>query len=208
MLYILCTVLLLFFFTLSKTHDSPASLNAGVEDLFSGEWNGLYNFDRNARDAALKEVGVPWVLRKMVGTLMKKEGKVDGVVRYIPGESLNRRFNFGILGQQNETYIISDDFEDFNGGFGKIHMKAKVLPDGDGRGFTVLLHRFKDAAKTIRFVNSEKGVRVGIQKHRLNDDDDNVMVCSECVKYEKSGEETPGWSYEMHRVQGGGGSRK
>eukprot|EP00520_Triparma_pacifica_P018977 CAMPEP_0118645920 /NCGR_PEP_ID=MMETSP0785-20121206/7766_1 /TAXON_ID=91992 /ORGANISM="Bolidomonas pacifica, Strain CCMP 1866" /LENGTH=327 /DNA_ID=CAMNT_0006537851 /DNA_START=62 /DNA_END=1042 /DNA_ORIENTATION=+ len=181
--------------TLSQVKEEAEDLKGDdIEDMFSGEWKGLFNFDSKKRDAHLKEVNVPWVLRKMVGSLMNKEGKVNGVVRYTPGEALHRTFNFGILGQQNETYIISKDFEEFNGGFGKLYMKAKVVPDDDGRGFTCLLHRYNDAAKTIRYVsNPKKGRRVGVQEYRLKDDDDDILVCYESVQYEESGEKSAGW---------------
>jgi hypothetical protein len=47
------------------------------------------------------------------------------VRRYEPRKFLQRTFNFGMLGQQNETFIYSDEWENFNGGFGKAFLKTK-----------------------------------------------------------------------------------
>jgi len=140
----------------------------------------------------------------MVSTMMAKEGKVSGVVRYIPGETLQRTFNFGMLGQQNETFVISDEFEDFNGGFGKIFLKTQTQLDADGRGFEVRVRRYDDAAKTKRKVTPSKGLRSVLQSYKLKPGDDDVMVCEERILWEESGEYSKGWSYDMYRVKAGG----
>ena len=52
-----------------------------TSDLFSGNWHGFYNFDVKKRDDHLKQLRLPWVLRKVVSVMMKKEGTVRGVSR-------------------------------------------------------------------------------------------------------------------------------
>ncbi|GMI30340.1 hypothetical protein TeGR_g6814, partial [Tetraparma gracilis] len=112
--------------TLSTFVEDAAERSApSDDDPWSGEWHGLFNFDKKKRDQHLATLKVPWVLRKMVGVVMRKEGQVNGVVKYEPRKFLQRTFNFGMLGQQNETFIYSDEWENFNGGFGKAFLKTK-----------------------------------------------------------------------------------
>jgi hypothetical protein len=77
--------------TLSTFVEDAAERSApSDDDPWSGEWHGLFNFDKKKRDQHLATLKVPWVLRKMVGVVMRKEGQVNGVVKYV-GASEARR---------------------------------------------------------------------------------------------------------------------
>lgn len=166
-------------------------------DLFSGIWRGLYNFSVKERDQHLKQLSVPWHIRRIFSTLMRKEGKFEGVVRYDRDENtLNRLFNFGILGKQNESFHITGKFEDFNGGFGKVYLRMKC--DISDRVFTMRSRRYKDAAKTERWTDPKKGAREVVSSYKIAEDDHDLLLFHESIEWE-NGEVTGGWSYEMRR---------
>jgi hypothetical protein len=72
----------------------------------------------------------------------------------------------------------------------------------------VKMMRFTDESRTERLVSDPKmGPRHTVYTYSLEDDID-VMVCTERVCMENTGELTEGWSYEMKRVESRGGGRK
>jgi hypothetical protein len=132
---------------------------------------------------------------------MSKEGKVLGVVKFSPGENMQRSFNFGMLGQQNETFIITPDEDEwsiFNGGFGKFFIKSRTSMRADGRQFVVNLRRYTDETRTKRYSRTGRN-RETVNTFTLDDDDDNIMTVRERIRWEDTGEITEGWSYVMHR---------
>ena len=176
------------------------------QNYFNGEWRGYYNFDIKHRDVYLKELGVPWVIRKLLKNLFTKEGKMSGIVRLKEGDYMQRTFNFGILGKQNESFKLDDnDYVNFNGGFGKFHLKVKTSLSVDGRKITMHFRRFTDNTMMERHRPSnyteEVGLREVVNTWEVSEDGKS-QVCSEKIYYPKSGVLTKGWTFKLFRVDG------
>ena len=196
----------------TKYNAAELSVSDGVGggELFNGEWSGMYNFNPTDRDLYYQELGLPWVIRKVMKKLFTKEGNIRGII-LIEGKgeaaTLSRVFDMGLLGKQREiTYLHSDEEDGYatsNVGFGKFHLKCKTTLSDNGRLLSVYNRRFTDNTRTERYLPStytaSKGLREVVQTWEISEDGQK-MVTHEFLWYPKNNETSKGWSYESYRI--------
>ena len=129
---------------LQGTAAAAAAEEAG--DGRSGTWSVMHDYSKAEHDAFLSSLKVPWIIRKMLTTLLNNK-RFTAVCTY-DGKTLTRTFSLGMAGTKTEYCVLDGTWMRHPNRPRKQNIRGRGQRSDDGLKCCMQLQRCKDDALT------------------------------------------------------------